>query len=267
MKTCILSIISLVVCVTSSLAATALIDFGRSTNTTIGSPTYNDIGALTGGTLLDTTGSATGWSIVMATAGNGTSAGQAGSGADVTSVPVEVSTFAATATRDNFFFNASGSPTNTAQGTITLSGLDVNSTYDLLFYGSRNNAQNNFQTWAVVTGTGGNSATTFSHNSLNNATTVANWTGIQPDSSGIIKFTITGTTNFAGALAINFGQITSTPVPEPSGAFTLLASIGVCLMSSRRRKQPAAKKKRPVTFAAQREWASLRSNTSQFRKS
>lgn len=218
-----------------SFAATVLIDFGRTTNITTGTPVYNNIGALTGGALVGTTGSATGWSLVMATAGNSSSAGQAGSGADITAVPATVSAFAATATRDNFFFNAAGSPTNTAQGTVTLSGLDINATYDLLFYGSRNNLQNNFQTWAIVAGSGGNSATTFAHDSLNNSLTVASWTGIQPDAGGIIRFTVTGTTNFAGALALNFGQITSTPVPEPGASGLLLGGTAMLLVGSRRR--------------------------------
>jgi hypothetical protein len=213
-------------------AATVLIDFGRSTNTT---PGYNNVGetnAFTIANLNDTTSSATGWSINVANSGTGVNPGfgVAGAGANVAAFPAALSSFATTALQDSIFSNAASG--SLSSQTVTIGGLSTLETYDLLFYGSRSNGQDVLQNWTMVQGTGG---ATISHQSLANTTTVVNWAGIVPNASGVISFTISGTSTPTGsATALNFGSITSAPVPEPT-SMVFAALAGVVCVSRRRR--------------------------------
>ena len=218
-------------------AATVLIDFGRGAGHSLGDnstsggvDTYNNIqqnpnvdGVTTGNVaLVDTSGSGAGWSINVTEDGNGFG-GSSGAGADVATFPAAVSGFETTALEDTIFANGSS-----ASMTVTLTGLDVSKTYDLLFYGSRDNGQNvNAQTWSLTQGTGGANVV---HQSENNQTVVVDWDGLSTNGSGVIAFTISGSNN--GALALNFGQIIE--VPEPST--TALLGLGGLALILRRRK-------------------------------
>ena len=115
--------------------------------------------------------------------------------------------------------------------TLTISGLDSSAAYDLLFYRSRQNAQNANQRCSITTGTGGSVVT---HGSFNNTATAVDWDGVVPDVSGTIVITIdTPATGAAGALAPNFGEIAE-QVPEPSSALLLgLASLTVLVRRKR----------------------------------
>lgn len=212
-------------------AATVLIDFGRTTNTTGG--VYNDVtlasssgSATTGDVALSNTGSApTGWTINFTENGSG-NGGPAGGGADVNSFPPAVSSFATTALQDSLFFNDGGGTNISA--VITIDGLDNSKTYDLLFYGSRGNGQSANQTWTITKGSGGGGPVT--HASGLNSTTVVDWNNVSTDGNNVIEFTITATGD-GQAGAINFGQIIE--VPEPSSL--ALLSLGGLLIARRRR--------------------------------
>ncbi|MCA9248811.1 MAG: PEP-CTERM sorting domain-containing protein, partial [Planctomycetales bacterium] len=208
-------------------AATALIDFGRNTN--LSGATYNNVSNGAGAVALNaTTGGATGWSITVTEDGSG-SGGDAGSGADATTFPAALSSFATTALQDSIFANAGAG--SSPSMTVSISGLDDELTYDLLFYGSRLNGQNVVnQTWSITQGVGGANVL---HDSLDNQTVVVDWSATSTNGSGVIEFTITGANS--GALALNFGSITSSiAVPEPSSL--LLAGLGVFGLCLRRRR-------------------------------
>lgn len=219
----------------SMTATTVLIDFGRSNSVTAGSeaPSPYNIAAIPGNVSNATTGDValsdtgtnpTGWTVNVTENGSG-NGGRAGSGADVFAYPAAVAGFDGDALKDSLFANDGGG-TNVSM-IVTIAGLDDTKTYDLLFYGSRSNGQNVFQTWSLTEGAGGADV---SHNSLNNNATVVDWNGISTNGSGVIAFSITGTGDGAAA-AINFGQIIE--VPEPSSL--ALFGLGSLLVARRRR--------------------------------
>jgi hypothetical protein len=214
-------------------AVTTLLDFGRTANSTAG---YNNVSTASNNLttpivvndLIDTTAVSTPWDISVSSSSSpsaGSQFGAAGAAANAIAFPVSLSSFATTALEDSLFANARLNATVSI--TVTLTQLSLTETYDLLFYGSRANGSNINQTWTLITGTG--SAAPVTHDSLANSTTVVNWTGIAPNSSGIISFTISGTSLGANtnAVALNFGSITSTAIPEPSSilAFIFAGSL------------------------------------------
>ncbi len=186
-----------------------LFDFGRPDNPSVGGAhTYNNISLSSSGAanddtgliaLVDASGAATGWSTQV----TGTSVGYALGGADVTAAPTAISGLAQSAWGDSLFLQAAL--------TVSLSGLDANRTYDLVFHGSRNNNQDQIQTWHITKGTGG---TDGFHHSFDNTTHVVDWPNISPDANGEIAFTIT-VPGAAGAL--NVGCIAASASTTSSG--------------------------------------------------
>ena len=221
-NTLILATTLLAACGTAS-AATALIDFGRTDNTT--GSNYNNA-QFSAVALNDTTGAATGWSINVTEDGSG-NGGQAGAGADVASFPAAVSGFETTALQDSLFANQGGG-TNPRM-TVVITGLNPTATYDLLFYGSRANGQSLDSIWTLTTGSGG---APVAHASGLNDSVVVDWSGTT-NVAGTIEFTITAGADNGGAHALNFGSITEV-IPEPSSAL-LIGLAGIGLVARRRR--------------------------------
>ena len=219
----------------SASATTVLIDFGR-TDAVAASP-YNAAAIIATGPngttgalpLTDTGGFATGWTVTVTDVGSG-NAGNAGAGADVPSFPVGLAGYDATALRDSIYSNQ-GAGTSPAM-TLLFAGLSPSATYDLILYGSRTNAQGADQRWSLTAGSGGAAVDHFSE--LND-TTYVDWTGISPDAGGLIEVTINSPgPDTIGALALNFGSITESVIPEPSSVGLL--AIGLGLFARRRRR-------------------------------
>lgn len=234
MKTKQLAGLFSVVALGSASAATALIDFGTS-NT----PSYNQaaiIGAATptsttGAVALnDTTTAPTGWTVTVTGAGSG-NAGNAGAGANVSVFPAAVVGFETTALQDSIYSNQGGG-SNPAM-VLSFAGLDSSLTYDLLLYGSRLNGQGVDQQWTLTEGTGG---ALVSHGSLDNQTTVVDWTSVSPNGSGVIEILLNTDPagDRIGALALNFGSITENAIPEPTGASLLGLSLGMLFLRRKR---------------------------------
>src|SRR5208337_318222 len=80
-------------------------------------------------------------------------------------------------------------------GSVTISGLNPANTYNLLVYGAsiasappNGFGSGGYQTDTLIAGTSA-SPTSVHYNSLNNATTVATWNNVSPDTNGDIAFT------------------------------------------------------------------------------
>ncbi len=233
----------------SSQAATALLDFGPTPTTPpagvlsvvsymSSGTTYNQVGgtqinvgsSLTSTAFSDTAGAALVWTLTLGNTSTGISnTGNVGAAAYETTFPAALSgTYATSALQDSLFVNAQAN--QVAEFTVTINNLTVDQSYDLLMYGSRRNAQNRFQTWTLIAGSG--TALPVSHDSLANTGTLVDWDAIQPDSSGRIAFTISSNAAAAGANALNFIEIKE--VPEVSSA-VLGGLAGLMLLARRRR--------------------------------
>ena len=235
LKSKIYSTLALTAMCGSAHAATALIDFGLGT-AAAASP-YNSAAIIATGAngttgpiaLNDTTTAATGWTVTVTDAGSGNS-GNAGAGANVTTFPLGLASFDPDALRNSIFANQGGG-TNPAM-TVEFSGLTPSSTYDLILYGSRANAQGADQRWSITQGSGGADVDQFSEL---NTTVFVDWVGITPTESGIIEITINspGPDN-VGALALNFASITENAIPEPSGISLLGLGLGALFLRRKR---------------------------------
>ena len=121
--------------------------------------------------------------------------------------PSAINNFPSTALCDGLGISGSGV-------SVTLSGLNPGSTYNLLTYGGLN-YQFGLTTNTLIVGTSSSPASVV-FNSQDNATTVVQWTGIAPNASGEIVFTV------AGNAALNFVElspatVSSNPPPTPTG--------------------------------------------------
>ena len=216
---------------TSLSAASVFVDFGRTDNISLGN--INNITG-SGGTytvptianLVDEDGNLSG--IALSASGGSFAAAGANYGTEPTDYPLSISGQPISALEDSIFIRQNAGGTNFI--TITLGNLSLANTYDLEIYGARGN--NGENTVVEITDDAGATTTTF--DAFNNSTTLVTGTGLVPDASGVITFTVT-TANAVNtdAGALNFLSITPVPVPEPTtGLLALLGGLG--LMRRRR---------------------------------
>jgi lysophospholipase L1-like esterase len=183
------------------------IDFGSAATTTAGN--WNNLTSYAGNEtisdLINTEGNSTGFSIYVNDAFGGIN--EYG-----TSSPDESLGLEATATSDSFFGNTTAfydvtEPT----GALTLTGLDVTTSYTFSFFGSRPGVTDNREALYTVTGSTSGSA---SLNASNNTSNVATVEGIVPTSDGKIVITVTPGSNntnsygffYLGAMTITYGE-------------------------------------------------------------
>jgi len=183
------------------------IDLGNASNMTSGN--YNNLTSFAGGEtisdLINFEGNHTGFSIYVSDAFGGLN--------DYgTSTPDESLELEPTATADSFFgntvsFYSALEPT----GGLTLTGLDVTTSYTFRFFASRPEATDNRETTYTVNGKTSGSA---SLNSSNNTTEVAIVENIVPSDDGTIVISVTPGANntnaykffYLGALTITYGD-------------------------------------------------------------
>ena len=128
--------------------------------------------------------------------------------------PSAISNFPSTALCDGMSVGGSGV-------SVTLSGLNPGSTYNLLLYGSCNTSATNygsggFQTDTLTVG-GSGSPSAVHFNSLNNATTVVAWNNVTPNASGQISFNVVPDASNGGG-DVNFMELTPAMVSSNSPA-------------------------------------------------
>lgn len=134
-------------------------------------------------------------------------------------------------TDDGAYFTASQAPT------LTLSGLDLTMTYDLIFYGARRDSER-YTTYSVA-GAGSVELQTGDDPGWN-SDTVVSFTGLSPDGSGNIAvdhiaWTGTGQTGSRTFGYLNALEIETHPIPEP-GTLALLG-LGACGLFLRKRRR------------------------------
>lgn len=146
--------------------------------------------------LVDTANKAVGWKLAIHNT-TGWNASAAGFGNYDGPYPDAVTNFPATALRNGMHIGGDGV-------TVTLSGLDPGSAYNVLTYGATGSSflATNAQTDTLTVGTC-SSAAAVSFNALNNATTAAAWTKVAPSAGGQIVITIAAP---AGGM-LNFMQV------------------------------------------------------------
>lgn len=183
------------------------IDLGNPSKTTSGN--WNNLTAFAGGEtiadLINYEGNHTGFSIFVSDAFGGLN--------DYgTSTPDESLELESTATADSFFGNTV-SFYNALEPTagLTLTGLDVTTSYTFRFFASRPDATDNRETTYTVTGKTAGSA---SLNTTNNTTNVALIENIVPSDDGTIVISVTPGANntnaykfyYLGAMTITYGD-------------------------------------------------------------
>ncbi|MDP0490231.1 MAG: PEP-CTERM sorting domain-containing protein [Verrucomicrobiota bacterium JB023] len=202
-------------------AATIHVDFGRADNQATGN--YNSVTGPGGTTLstpsvplIDDTGASTGITLNTDFSNGGS---WAGTGADYYTGPYvgSLAGIDEAALIDSLFIR---SP---AFVTITLVGLDTETSYGLVLYGARGNNAGDFTTYSITDGAG---TTELQLNALNNITAVEA-SGLVADGNGEITLVMTTTSSGTNG-ALNYLGITTTPIPEPSAmALFLLSGLGL----------------------------------------
>ncbi len=136
--------------------------------------------------LNDTSNAATPWSISFQDAVPNTTTIVQASGTGATyagAYPAALSGIATTALEDS----VSAAWGGTLE--VIFTGLDPTKRYDLVAYGAANNTGAQAGTYTPTVGSGAN-FTTATFADYRNSSTVVNWTGVQPDATGTIAFTI-----------------------------------------------------------------------------
>lgn len=233
---------------TASAAGMTLVDFGLVAGSPGGSPTtspdtngnyWNNVtstvvaGAISGGTgttlnnLVNTTNTATGINLTLSGPWNASGIGFGG----LNQATPALGIFGIqTATQDYFYVNATC--------TVTISGLNPASLYDLSMFGSRDTTEVRVTNYTVVDLTGSHSINlqtsgpgigggTYNGNN----STIARLNAMQPNASGILTLSVTNATSgfgYLGVLGIN-------QVPEASSSL-LVAISGLGLIGFRRRQ-------------------------------
>lgn len=230
-------------------AETFYIDFGRFGAETSATG-WNNVAATIGGTengttllngagvagnpsglLLDSTGATSGVTLTVTFSGP-IDIGAAGGGADYGGpYPAAVAAWPSAAIADGFFSQPSNGG-NTM--TLTFSGLDNSTTYDLLFYGSRGNNGSNSS--FAVTGAGGTVNTGIA-NVFNNSSLTASAAGISPNSGEIsVVYGFPST----GSSALNAMSLSAVPEPSTIGLLGLAGGSFLAFQIHRRRQRAAA---------------------------
>ncbi|MDP0491388.1 MAG: PEP-CTERM sorting domain-containing protein [Verrucomicrobiota bacterium JB023] len=222
----------------ASHAATINIDFGRTISTgNINNVATADVTA--GNTdsipdLIDDTGSATGFSFTFATDdGLGGDDNNVGT-YDNTIGNAHTGPYAASVTSllgitDSAILGDGINVINVNDPLLTLGGLDSSFTYELRIYNARGAGTTGAWDYATTDGTG---TYNLSDDSILDNDDVIVFSGLTPDINGEISTVLSKNGNARGG--INFLQVVTTPVPEPSAA--LLLGLGALIATGRRRR-------------------------------
>jgi hypothetical protein len=142
------------------------------------------------------TGTATGWTLTVSNIGVGAYSDNFGGDAGTNNGPYAAAltnAFPVTALEDGIGIGNTGNP----KISVTLSGLNRSSTYNVLLYGNSAAWDANMQTNTLAVGSSASPATV-TFNAHNNTTTLAAWNNITPGAGGQIIFTVA--TSGSGAL-------------------------------------------------------------------
>jgi hypothetical protein len=143
--------------------------------------------------------------------------------------------FPGSATRDNGFGHAAafgGNPL-TPQGSVFLTGLDTNATYDFTIFASRQGATDNRETKYSIQGINSGDALL---NTSNNVSEVVSILSMQPTALGSLILTIEPGPNNNNASKfwyIGAMRMTAVPIPEPVTASLLTGTLALGLLRRR----------------------------------